>query len=63
LVQTYVGPGRLAAKADTPLAGILLPQREIGVDERKWKLLRSVLEIDARIGGFKVRERSYAARA
>ena len=32
-VQAYVGSGWLAAQTDAPLARILLPQREIGVDQ------------------------------
>lgn len=32
-VQADVSPGGLAAQADAPLAGIFLPQREIGIDQ------------------------------
>ena len=61
-VQTNVGPGRLSAQADAPLAGTLLPQREIGIDQRKGELLYTVLEIDSRVSSFKVGQRRRPAR-
>jgi hypothetical protein len=32
-VKAHVSPGWLSAQSDAPLAGIFLPQREIGVDQ------------------------------
>ena len=62
LVQAYVGAGGLGAQANTPLAGVLLPEREIGVDQRKRKLFYPVLEVNSRIGGFKIRQSRRTAR-
>src|SRR5579863_3367192 len=45
-VQAHVSSGGLATQANAPLAGILLPQRKIGVHQRKRKLFRAVFEID-----------------
>jgi len=59
-VEADVGAGRLAAQADAPFAGLFLPEREIGFDQREGQLLGSILEIDAGIGRFHVRQRQGA---
>ncbi len=54
LVEAYVGAGRLAAQANAPLAGILLPDGEIGVDDGERQFFHAVLEVDAGVCGLKV---------
>ena len=63
LVQADVGAGGLAAQADAPVAGILLPEGEIGVEQRKGQLFHAVLDVDAGVGGFQVGQRRSCVRA
>ena len=50
-VQAHVGACRLSAQPDPPHAGILLPERKVGIHKRKRQLFSTVFEVDARIGG------------
>jgi hypothetical protein len=54
LFNAEVGADRLASQPDAPIAGTLLIQRHFGVNQRKWQLFRAVLDVDARVCGFKV---------
>ena len=61
-VEAHVSARGLAAQADAPVAGILLPEGEVGIDQRKRQLLKAVLDVDAGVGGLKVRQRACACR-
>ena len=56
-VEAHIGSGGLATQPHAPVAGVLLPEGKVGVDERKRQLLRAVLDVDARVGRLKVRQR------
>jgi len=53
-VKAHVGPGGLTSEPHTPVSRILLPEREVGVNQRKRQLLKTVLDVHARVGGLKV---------
>ncbi len=55
-VEAHVGPRRLPAQPHAPVPGAFLPERQIGVHQRIGKLFHAVLDVDAGIGGFEIRE-------
>ena len=50
-IERDVGAGGLGGEAEAPLAGILLPEFEVGGEKRERELLDAVLDIDAGVGG------------
>jgi hypothetical protein len=62
LIEAHVGAGGLAAQANAPLPGTRLPQRDVGIQQREGQFFRAVLEVDARVRGFK-RRQPWASRA
>jgi hypothetical protein len=55
-VQAHVGARGLAAQPYPPDTGIFLPEREVGIDQRKRQLLNAV-EVDSGVGRGNVRKR------
>ena len=59
-IQAQVGSRGLSAQSDAPVAWLLLPERKVRVHQRERQLLRAPLEVDARVGCLKVRQRRLA---
>ena len=54
LFEAEVGADGLAAQPDAPVAGTLLPEGQVGVEQGKGQLFRAVLDVDAGVCGLQV---------
>ena len=53
-IEVYICAGRLTAQSYAPIAGLLLPKRQVGIEKREWKLLEPLLDVYAGVGGLEV---------
>src|SRR6266568_2111098 len=58
-IKAYIGAGGLASQANAPVSRIFLPEGKVGAHEGKREFLKSLLNVYARVGCFKIGDRKW----